>query len=95
MCMCVCQAGEAVCVCVCVCVCQADEAVCIGPAPVHLSYLRSDHVLDAARRTQSSAVHPGYGLLSENADFAAACSQAHLTFVGPPPSAIRDMGVKR
>lgn len=75
-------------------VAMADEAVCIGPAPVHLSYLRSDHVLDAARRTQSSAVHPGYGLLSENADFAAACSQAHLTFVGPPPSAIRDMGVK-
>ena len=72
----------------------ADEAVHIGPAAARESYLRSDALLDAARATGAQAIHPGYGFLSENADFADACAAAGITFIGPPPSAIRAMGDK-
>ncbi|MCR9164737.1 MAG: biotin/lipoyl-binding protein [bacterium] len=72
----------------------ADQAVCIGPAPVGESYLDVDALLAAAERTGADAVHPGYGFLSENADFARRCAEAGLTFVGPPPEAIALMGDK-
>src|SRR5271154_2523177 len=61
----------------------ADEAVCIGPAPSKLSYLNMEAILAAARMTGADAVHPGYGFLSENADFADAVEAAGLTFIGP------------
>jgi len=73
----------------------ADQAVCIGPATAAASYLNVDALLDACRRTGADAVHPGYGFLSENADFAAACAEAGVTFIGPPVEAIRLMGSKR
>jgi geranyl-CoA carboxylase alpha subunit len=73
----------------------ADEAVCIGPATAAESYLNVAALLDACRRSGADAVHPGYGFLSENADFAAACADAGVTFIGPPAEAIRLMGSKR
>jgi acetyl-CoA carboxylase biotin carboxylase subunit len=73
---------------------MADQAVAIGPAPARDSYLSSARILDALRSTGADAVHPGYGFLSENADFAEACAAAGATFIGPPPSAIRAMGGK-
>ena len=72
----------------------ADEAVHIGPAPARESYLSIPAILEAARVTGAEAVHPGYGFLSENADFADACAKAGLVFIGPPASAIRAMGSK-
>ncbi|WP_431285159.1 acetyl/propionyl/methylcrotonyl-CoA carboxylase subunit alpha [Humitalea sp. 24SJ18S-53] len=75
-------------------VAMADEAVPIGASPARESYLRGDVILDAARRTGAQAIHPGYGFLSENADFAEACAAAGILFVGPPASAIRAMGSK-
>ncbi len=72
----------------------ADEAIHIGPAAARESYLRGDALLDAARATGAQAIHPGYGFLSENADFADACAAAGITFIGPPASAIRAMGDK-
>ena len=74
---------------------MADQAVCIGPAPVAGSYLNVAAILDAAARTGADAVHPGYGFLAENADFAQACADAGLTFIGPSPNAIDLMGNKR
>jgi 3-methylcrotonyl-CoA carboxylase alpha subunit len=73
---------------------MADEAVAIGPASVRDSYLRPDRILEAARETGAEAIHPGYGFLSENAGFAEACRSAGIAFVGPPPEAIRAMGLK-
>jgi 3-methylcrotonyl-CoA carboxylase alpha subunit len=73
---------------------MADEAVLIGPAAARESYLVADRILEAALRTGAQAVHPGYGFLSENADFAEACERAGIVFVGPPASAIRAMGSK-
>ncbi|WP_237214130.1 acetyl-CoA carboxylase biotin carboxylase subunit [Falsiroseomonas oryziterrae] len=75
-------------------VAMADAAIRIGPAPARDSYLSIPAILDAARATGAEAIHPGYGFLSENADFAEACAAAGLVFVGPPPSAIRAMGSK-
>src|SRR5512140_2371854 len=72
----------------------ADEAFRIGPAPARESYLRPELIIDAARRSGARAIHPGYGFLSENADFAEACTSAGLVFIGPPTSAIRAMGSK-
>jgi len=72
----------------------ADEAVFIGPAPARESYLDGDKILAAARRCGAEAIHPGYGFLSENADFAENCTRAGVIFIGPPPSAIRAMGDK-
>ncbi len=72
----------------------ADEAWPIGPAPARDSYLRSETILDVGRRSGAEAVHPGYGFLSENADFAAACAKAGIVFIGPPADAIRAMGSK-
>ncbi len=72
----------------------ADEAVCIGPAAAAQSYLNVQALLDACRKTGANALHPGYGFLSENADFAQACADAGVTFIGPGPEAIRVMGDK-
>ena len=72
----------------------ADEAVRIGPPPVGESYLSIDRILEAAHKSGADAVHPGYGFLSENEAFAAACEKAGLVFIGPPPSAIAAMGNK-
>ncbi|MBN8491961.1 MAG: acetyl-CoA carboxylase biotin carboxylase subunit, partial [Burkholderiales bacterium] len=72
----------------------ADEAVLIGPPSARLSYLVGDRIIAAAQATGAQAVHPGYGFLSENEDFAEACAAAGLVFIGPPASAIRAMGSK-
>ena len=72
----------------------ADEAYRIGPAEAKDSYLRGDRILDAAKRSDAQAIHPGYGFLSENAAFAEACAAAGVVFIGPPASAIRAMGSK-
>ena len=72
----------------------ADEAVCIGPAAARESYLVVDRIIDAARRTGAQAIHPGYGFLSENADFAERCANEGIIFVGPPAASIRAMGSK-
>ncbi|WP_055612245.1 acetyl/propionyl/methylcrotonyl-CoA carboxylase subunit alpha [Streptomyces phaeochromogenes] len=73
---------------------EADTAVRIGPAPAAESYLSADRLLEAAARTGAQAVHPGYGFLAENADFARACAEAGLVFIGPPADAISLMGDK-
>ncbi len=74
---------------------QADEAVFVGPADPTSSYLHSEKVINAAIQTQADAIHPGYGFLSENADFTRACEKAGLTFIGPNADAIALMGSKR
>lgn len=73
---------------------EADEAYYIGPAPASQSYLDIDTIIDVAKQSGAEAIHPGYGFLSENADFAEACEQADIVFIGPPPSAMRLMGSK-
>src|SRR3954447_5372628 len=73
----------------------ADEAVCIGPARSSRSYLDIASVISAAEITNADAIHPGYGFLSENADFAEVCEQSGLIFIGPKPEVIRDMGLKQ
>ncbi|MGO4255921.1 acetyl-CoA carboxylase biotin carboxylase subunit [Marmoricola sp. RAF53] len=73
---------------------QADQAVCIGKGPVAESYLLGQRIIAAAVTTGADAIHPGYGLLSENAGFALACADAGVVFVGPPPAAIEAMGDK-
>src|SRR5271170_4963084 len=72
----------------------ADEAEHIGPAPSAESYLRVDRILEAAQKHGAEAIHPGYGFLSENAGFAAACAEAGIVFIGPSPAAIRLLGSK-
>src|SRR6185369_10401007 len=72
----------------------ADEAVHIGPALSKDSYLNIEKIIDAAKRTGAEAIHPGYGFLSETADFAEACESAGITFIGPSSDAIRKMGLK-
>ncbi|GAA0141591.1 ligase [Lithospermum erythrorhizon] len=73
---------------------SADEAVYIGPPQARLSYLNSSNIIQAAEKTGAQAIHPGYGFLSESAEFAQLCEDEGLTFIGPPASAIRDMGDK-
>ena len=75
-------------------VAEADEAILIGPAASRESYLVPEKILAAARQSGAQAIHPGYGFLSENADFAEAVVAAGLIWIGPPPSAIRAMGLK-
>ncbi|MGA8809120.1 MAG: acetyl-CoA carboxylase biotin carboxylase subunit [Thermoanaerobaculia bacterium] len=72
----------------------ADEAMPIGPAPSRESYLRIDRILDAAKKTGADAIHPGYGFLAENANFARACRDAGIIFIGPSPESIEAMGSK-
>ncbi len=71
-----------------------DEAYPVGPAEARASYLSIERLIEAARRAHAECIHPGYGFLSENADFAEACARAGPVFVGPPPAAIRAMGLK-
>ena len=72
----------------------ADQAVCIGPPPSRQSYLNVPMIISAAEVTGADAIHPGYGFLSENADFAEVCRKCKLTWIGPPPEAMRLMGDK-
>ena len=72
----------------------ADASVCIGPAPAAQSYLDPRRILDAARATGAGAIHPGYGFLSENPDFAQACEDAGIAFIGPTPAQMRAFGLK-
>jgi acetyl-CoA carboxylase biotin carboxylase subunit len=72
----------------------ADDSVCIGPGPARYSYLNMSAIIEAARRTNADAVHPGYGFLSEVPDFAEACEASNLTFVGPPAGVMERLGDK-
>ena len=72
----------------------ANEAICIGAAPSNESYLRGDKIVEAAKMLGADAIHPGYGFLSENADFAELVKKNNLIFIGPSPEAIRIMGSK-
>ena len=72
----------------------ADEAICIGPPPSKESYLNVPALLSAAEITRADAIHPGYGFLSENAEFAEVCRKCQITFIGPKPEHIRLMGNK-
>src|SRR6202051_1744744 len=75
-------------------VAQADQSAGLGPGPAAETYLRQDKLLAAARAAGAEAIHPGYGFLSENADFAAACQAAGIVFIGPTPAQMRDFGLK-
>jgi len=73
---------------------QADEAIFIGEAPAKESYLRSQQIINIAQQVGAQAIHPGYGFLSENTDFAQRCEDNDIIFIGPPASAIEAMGLK-
>jgi acetyl-CoA/propionyl-CoA carboxylase, biotin carboxylase, biotin carboxyl carrier protein len=73
---------------------EADEAFLIGPAVPAESYLNIEKIIEAAKQAGAEAIHPGYGFLAENADFAKACAEAEIVFIGPPPEAIEEMGSK-
>lgn len=73
---------------------MADEAYSIGPAPSQQSYLSMEKIINVAKVSAAQAIHPGYGFLSENMEFAELCKQEGIIFIGPPSSAIRDMGIK-
>jgi acetyl-CoA carboxylase biotin carboxylase subunit len=73
---------------------MADQAIYLGASPASESYLNTEKIIDAAKRSGAGAIHPGYGFLSENADFADACSQAGIIFVGPPGAVMRELGEK-
>src|SRR6202012_3870370 len=73
---------------------EADEAVLLGPAAVAENYLKVERILEAAHQTGAQAIHPGYGFLSENADFAEVCEKAGLAFIGPTPEQMRRFGLK-
>ena len=73
---------------------MADEAICIGPAPSVKSYLNVDAIMDAVKKTKTEAVHPGYGFLSENMDFAKKLSDIGVEFIGPSSKSIMSMGDK-
>ncbi|MBW4538437.1 MAG: urea carboxylase [Myxacorys chilensis ATA2-1-KO14] len=73
---------------------MATEAVCIGEAAVAKSYLNYDRILEVAKQTGAEAIHPGYGFLSENAEFAEACARANIVFIGPTPAQLRQFGLK-
>ena len=73
---------------------EADEAHCIGPGPAGESYLRAERILEVARATGAQAIHPGYGFLSENADFAQACADVSIAFIGPKPAQMRAFALK-
>lgn len=73
---------------------QADEAYRIGEAPSQKSYLRSSKIIEVAKQSNCQAIHPGYGFLSESVEFADLCQREGVVFMGPPASAIRDMGIK-
>ena len=75
-------------------VAMADEAFLLGPAPSSESYLRADKILEIAKQSGAQAIHPGYGFLSENAEFARACADNGIEFIGPPTGAIEAMGSK-
>ena len=72
----------------------ADEAHLIGPAPAAESYLAAERPIEIAERAGADCIHPGYGFLAENPEFAEACAAAGIVYVGPPPAAIRAMGLK-
>ena len=72
----------------------ADEAYLLGPAPSRESYLRMDKIIEIAKKAEADAIHPGYGFLAEREDFAQACADEGITFIGPKPSAIAAMGDK-
>jgi acetyl-CoA carboxylase, biotin carboxylase subunit len=73
---------------------QADEAYLLGPAPSRESYLRADKILDILKKSGADGIHPGYGFLAEREDFAQACMDAGIAFIGPKPSSIAAMGDK-
>ncbi|XP_064638144.1 methylcrotonoyl-CoA carboxylase subunit alpha, mitochondrial-like isoform X3 [Lineus longissimus] len=73
---------------------MADESFCIGPAASQQSYLDQQKIIQVAKATGTQAIHPGYGFLSENTEFAELCQKENIIFIGPPSSAIRDMGIK-
>jgi len=75
-------------------VAMADEAWCIGPAPAQESYLQAEKIIAVALKSGAKAIHPGYGFLSENAQFAKLCKDNNLVFIGPPVTAIESMGSK-
>ena len=73
---------------------MADEAFCVGAPPSNESYLRGEKIIEAAKKSGAEAIHPGYGFLSENAEFVSQAENEKITFIGPSPDAMRAMGGK-